>query len=100
MFMKLIFQLNSDINPSIQIKPAKSGSLLRRLERDFKHRRSYGVGSFRGMQSFANQVLERMESQLSFAGLVILVLGGLQFLPSLALGPLAEHFAMLAGRTF
>jgi K+-transporting ATPase ATPase A chain len=38
-----------------------------------------------------------------FAGLlagVILILGGLQFLPSLALGPLAEHFSMLAGKTF
>lgn len=38
-----------------------------------------------------------------FAGLlagVILILGGLQFLPALALGPLAEHFAMLAGQTF
>jgi potassium-transporting ATPase potassium-binding subunit len=31
---------------------------------------------------------------------VILILGGLQYLPSLALGPLAEHFAMLAGKTF
>jgi K+-transporting ATPase ATPase A chain len=38
-----------------------------------------------------------------FAGLlagVILILGGLQFLPSLALGPLAEHFSMLAGKVF
>ncbi|MBE9603599.1 potassium-transporting ATPase subunit KdpA [Acetobacteraceae bacterium H6797] len=38
-----------------------------------------------------------------FAGLlagVILILGGLQFLPSLALGPLAEHVVMLAGKTF
>ena len=38
-----------------------------------------------------------------FGGLlagVILILGGLQYLPSLALGPLAEHFAMLAGTTF
>ena len=38
-----------------------------------------------------------------FAGLlagVILILGGLQFLPSLALGPLAEHVSMLAGKTF
>ena len=38
-----------------------------------------------------------------FAGLLagtILILGGLQFLPSLALGPLAEHFLMLAGKTF
>ncbi len=38
-----------------------------------------------------------------FAGLlagVILILGGLQFLPALALGPLAEHFLLLAGTTF
>ncbi len=38
-----------------------------------------------------------------FAGLVagvILIVGGLQFMPALALGPLAEHFAGLAGRTF
>jgi K+-transporting ATPase ATPase A chain len=31
---------------------------------------------------------------------IILILGGLQFLPALALGPVAEHFAMLAGQTF
>jgi K+-transporting ATPase ATPase A chain len=38
-----------------------------------------------------------------FVGLlagVILILGGLQFLPALALGPVAEHFALLAGKTF
>lgn len=38
-----------------------------------------------------------------FAGLlagVILILGGLQFMPALALGPLAEHFLLLAGTTF
>ena len=38
-----------------------------------------------------------------FVGLlvgVILILGGLQFLPALSLGPLAEHFEMLAGRSF
>ncbi len=38
-----------------------------------------------------------------FVGLliaVILILGGLQFFPALALGPIAEHFAMLAGRSF
>lgn len=38
-----------------------------------------------------------------FVGLlagVILILGGLQYLPALALGPIAEHFAMLAGQTF
>ncbi len=31
---------------------------------------------------------------------VILILGGLQFLPALSLGPLAEHYSMLAGKTF
>jgi K+-transporting ATPase ATPase A chain len=38
-----------------------------------------------------------------FVGLlvaVILILGGLQFFPALALGPLAEHGAMLGGRSF
>jgi len=31
---------------------------------------------------------------------VILIMGGLQFFPSLSLGPLAEHFSMLAGKTW
>jgi K+-transporting ATPase ATPase A chain len=38
-----------------------------------------------------------------FVGLlcgVILILGGLQFLPALFLGPIAEHFALMAGQTF
>ena len=38
-----------------------------------------------------------------FIGLLIgtiLILGGLQYLPSLALGPLAEHFTLLAGKTY
>ncbi len=38
-----------------------------------------------------------------FVGLmigVILILGGLQFFPALALGPIVEHFVMLAGQTF
>jgi K+-transporting ATPase ATPase A chain len=38
-----------------------------------------------------------------FVGLligIILILGGLQFFPALALGPIVEHFAMLAGRSF
>jgi K+-transporting ATPase ATPase A chain len=38
-----------------------------------------------------------------FVGLligVILILSGLEFFPGLALGPLVEHFQMLAGRTF
>ena len=30
----------------------------------------------------------------------ILILGGLQYLPALALGPIAEHFALLAGQRF
>ena len=38
-----------------------------------------------------------------FTGLlvfVILVVGGLTFLPALALGPIVEHLLMLAGTTF
>ena len=38
-----------------------------------------------------------------FAGLlvgIILILGGLQFFPALALGPIVEHLAMLAGQTY
>lgn len=38
-----------------------------------------------------------------FVGLligIILILGGLQFFSALALGPIVEHFAMLAGQTF
>jgi K+-transporting ATPase ATPase A chain len=38
-----------------------------------------------------------------FVGLmigVILILGGLQYFPSLALGPIVEHFLMVAGKTF
>jgi K+-transporting ATPase ATPase A chain len=31
---------------------------------------------------------------------VILILGGLQYFPALALGPIVEHFEMLAGKTF
>jgi K+-transporting ATPase ATPase A chain len=31
---------------------------------------------------------------------VILILGGLQYFPALALGPIVEHFAMLAGKSF
>ena len=37
---------------------------------------------------------------LQFAGLVIgiiIILGGLQFFPALALGPIVEHFQMLGG---
>jgi K+-transporting ATPase ATPase A chain len=38
-----------------------------------------------------------------FVGLligVIIILGGLQFFPALALGPVVEHFVMLAGQSF
>jgi K+-transporting ATPase ATPase A chain len=31
---------------------------------------------------------------------VILILGGLQFMPALALGPVAEYFSLIAGKTF
>jgi potassium-transporting ATPase potassium-binding subunit len=31
---------------------------------------------------------------------VILILGGLQYFPALALGPIVEHFVMLGGKTF
>ena len=31
---------------------------------------------------------------------VVLILGGLQYFPSLALSPIVEHFLMLAGKTF
>jgi K+-transporting ATPase ATPase A chain len=31
---------------------------------------------------------------------VILILGGLTFFPSLALGPVVEHFAMLKGTLY
>ena len=31
---------------------------------------------------------------------VILILGGLQYLPALALGPVAEHLTMLAGKSY
>ena len=31
---------------------------------------------------------------------VILILGGLQFLPALSLGPIAEHFVLLDGKLF
>jgi K+-transporting ATPase ATPase A chain len=38
-----------------------------------------------------------------FVGLlvgIILIVGGLQFFPALALGPIVEHFTLLAGKTF
>jgi K+-transporting ATPase ATPase A chain len=31
---------------------------------------------------------------------VIIILGGLQYLPALALGPIAEHYVMLAGKLY
>jgi potassium-transporting ATPase potassium-binding subunit len=37
---------------------------------------------------------------VSFLTCVIVVVGGLTFLPALALGPVAEHLTMLAGRLF
>jgi putative ABC transport system permease protein len=52
-------------------------ALFDQLASDLKPVRTDWMGSFRGMQSFANTILERMEAQLTFAGLVILVLGGI-----------------------
>jgi K+-transporting ATPase ATPase A chain len=40
---------------------------------------------------------------LLFVGLIvgiILIVGGLQFFPALALGPVVEHLLMLSGKTF
>jgi K+-transporting ATPase ATPase A chain len=31
---------------------------------------------------------------------VILIVGGLTFFPALAVGPIAEHYALLSGQTF
>jgi len=31
---------------------------------------------------------------------VIVIMGGLQFMPALSLGPIAEHYVLLAGHTF
>jgi K+-transporting ATPase ATPase A chain len=38
-----------------------------------------------------------------FVGLlvgVVLIVGGLTYFPALAVGPVVEHFAMLAGQSF
>ena len=40
------------------------------------------------------------EAHLELLVGIILILGGLQFFPALALGPIVEHFSMLAGQTF
>jgi len=64
----------------VQLFKAHEGqdqALLEKLENDLKPARPDWMGSFRGMQNFANRILERMEAQLTFAGLVILVLGGI-----------------------
>ena len=47
--------------------------------------------------------LRSLKIALAFVGLlvgIILIMGGLQYFPALALGPIVEHFAMLAGQTF
>jgi len=55
----------------------KDQALLEQLANDLKPARPDWLGSFRGMQNFANTILEHVEAQLTFAGLVILVLGGI-----------------------
>ena len=55
----------------------KDQALFEQLANELKPPRYDWLGSFRGMQNFANIILERVEAQLTFAGLVILVLGGI-----------------------
>ena len=40
-----------------------------------------------------------LQQQVLLIG-IILIMGGLQFFPALALGPIVEHFLMLAGQSF
>jgi putative ABC transport system permease protein len=55
----------------------KDQELWEQLANDLKQLRPDWLRSFREMQNFANTILERIEAQLTFAGLVILVLGGI-----------------------
>ena len=60
-----------------QAREGQDQQLFEELKRDLKPAPADWLGSFRGAQNFANRILESMEAQLSFAGLVILVLGGI-----------------------
>jgi putative ABC transport system permease protein len=54
----------------------KDQAFLDELNRELRRARPSWLGSFRGLQNFANTILERLEGHLGFAGLVILILGG------------------------
>jgi putative ABC transport system permease protein len=64
-------------NRLFQAREGQDQQLFEQLKRDLKPAPTDWLGSFRGAQNFAINILERMEAQLSFAGLVILVLGGI-----------------------
>ena len=61
------------------------------------------AGSLAGKTRTATSSGTLPTDNLLFVGLligVILILGGLQFFPALALGPVVEHVLMLSGKTF
>lgn len=61
------------------------------------------AGSLAGKKTAPASVGTFPTDGMLFVGLlagVILIVGGLTFLPALALGPIAEHLSMLAGQTF
>src|SRR5262245_35409051 len=58
-------------------REGKDQELLKQMARDLKLAPADWLGSFRGVENFASNILERVEAQLSFAGLIILVLGGI-----------------------
>ena len=55
----------------------KDDALLKELAREFRTTRLDGLWSSRGQQSWANELLSRLEGFLSMIGLAILVLGGI-----------------------
>lgn len=61
------------------------------------------AGSLAGKKTAPASVGTFPTDGMLFVGLlsgVIIIVGGLTFLPALALGPIAEHLSMLAGQTF
>ena len=61
------------------------------------------VGSLAAKPSLARSAGTFPTDGLLFVGLltgVLVIVSGLEFFPALALGPIVEHFQMLAGKTF
>ena len=61
------------------------------------------AGSLAGKKKVAESAGTFPTTTPLFVGLlvgIILIVGGLQFFPALALGPIVEHFTLLAGKTF